>query len=188
MCYEVAHTQIGVRDLRNRTQAATEALPARTQRQGSIPRNASALLLANLAIQCVVCGTKSRPIRPEPWFPATAGRMRLFPGLPSSQGRRRRHRTPGASPRFANLEPRRERCAHPRDGRRDTPGFRRQQGQTSLFPASCAQQGRGSPALQCADLRSLGVRPQPAHERGAVSRSVDVEQAPSARKRKSPAG
>ena len=37
-----------------------------------------------------------------PCFPATAGRMRLFPGLRSSEGRRRRHRTAGASLDFAN--------------------------------------------------------------------------------------
>ena len=40
-------------------------------------------------------------IRLEACFPATAGRTRLFPGLPSSEGGHRRHRTPGASPRFA---------------------------------------------------------------------------------------
>ena len=59
--------------------------------------------LAKLATQCAVCGTTSRPIRPEPSFPATAGRMRLFPGFPSSEGRRRRHGTAGASLDFANL-------------------------------------------------------------------------------------
>ena len=58
--------------------------------------------IAKLATQCAVCGTTSRPIRPEPSFPATAGRMRLFPGFPSSERRRRRHGTAGASLDFAS--------------------------------------------------------------------------------------
>jgi hypothetical protein len=41
-------------------------------------------------------------------FPATAGRTSLFPGLCSSEGRRRRHRTAGASLDFAS-------CATGRD-------------------------------------------------------------------------
>ena len=40
-------------------------------------------------------------IRFKACFSATAGRMRLFPGLPSSEGRRRGPTTTGASPVFA---------------------------------------------------------------------------------------
>ena len=72
-----------------------------TRKQGRAAHTEMVMQFANLATQCVVCGTTSRPIRPEPWFPATAGRMRLFPGLPSSEGRSRRRRTAGASLDFA---------------------------------------------------------------------------------------
>ena len=77
-------------------------LPRLALNSGLSPWSSRDVLLANLATQRVVCGTTSRPIRPEPWFPATAGRMRLYPGLPSTEGTRRRHRTVGASLDFAN--------------------------------------------------------------------------------------
>jgi len=48
------------------------------------------------------CPSPAQGSSRRPCFPATAGRMRLFPGLPSSEGRRRRHRTVGASLDFAH--------------------------------------------------------------------------------------
>jgi hypothetical protein len=51
-------------------------------------------------------------------FRSTAGHVRLFPGLRSSEGGHRRHRTPGASPRFARTEHRllAAFCKHSRRG------------------------------------------------------------------------
>ncbi len=57
---------------------AEAGAPSVTGKRGHDRTSLSALLVANLATQCVVCGTTSRPIRPEPWFPATEWRMRLF--------------------------------------------------------------------------------------------------------------
>ena len=98
--------------------------PADAWKRVSWAQPGTALLVANLATQCVVCGRTSRPIRPEPWFPATAGRMRLFPGLPTSERRRRRHRTVGASPGFRHRRVSRHRQRADRhDGRAEAPAF-----------------------------------------------------------------
>ncbi len=118
--------------------------PARTRRQGRPSRERRDLRFANLATQCVVCGhrTTSRPIRPEPWFPATAGRMRLFPGLPSSEGRRRRHRTVGASLDFANLATQCVVCATTSRPIRPEPWFPATAGRMRLFPGLPSSEGR----------------------------------------------
>ena len=76
-------------------QIGLAARPASRSNEGRRRRHTAAEaspVFANLATQCVVCGTTSRPIRPEPWFPARAGRRRrpigLFarPASPAEQG------------------------------------------------------------------------------------------------------
>jgi len=58
-------------------------------------------LFGNLATLVVDDRRRLSRISARTCFPATAGRTSLFPGLCPSEGRRRRHRTAGASLDFA---------------------------------------------------------------------------------------
>ena len=72
------------------------------------------------------------------------------PASRSYEGRRRRLTAAEASPVFAKLEPLDDVGASTDVTAARRTWFPPTAGQTSFFPASCAQQGRGSSALQCA--------------------------------------
>ena len=78
--------------------------PSLTLTGGKTRRSPASLLFANLATLVVDDRRRLSRISARICFPATAGRTSLFPGLCSSEGRRRRHGTAGASLDFANSE------------------------------------------------------------------------------------
>jgi hypothetical protein len=146
---------------------ASDPITATVAEQVSPPKRRAALQLAKLEHLAVDERRTRKGIGRRARFRATAGHVRLFPGLRSSEGAHRRHRTPGASPRFASSEARR-----PVDHRPPQPN-----GPRPWFPENAGTRQAPPQARSAAQLsypeRSLGCdRTGPASRQTRASRHV----------------